>query len=251
MTKKAISTGGYPMEVLTPGDSPGGTITVSQISDATDAGKSVLLAADVEAIRTLLAALGNTGDQVLDGKLQINHQLVLKSILQTDANVLAFKFGEDDGVIDVAIRASATPANHGQLALGVRDSTNNVVNAITIDGEGKQIIALAGYKLLVGASGTDISSITAIGKQLIDSANAAAARTAIGAGTSSLAIGTTSATAKAGDWKPASTDLPAATASAIGGVKMAAAMADLTAAPTQADFNGLLAKLRTSGALAP
>jgi len=253
MPKVVIGQNGSPTEVATMDDVDGGgaAVTVANITDATDAGKSVLLAADVEAIRTLLAALGNAGDQVLDGKLQINHQLVLKSIVQTDANVLAFKFGEDDGVIDVAIRASATPANHGQLALGVRDSTNNVVNAITIDGEGKQIIALTGYKLLVGASGTDISSITAIGKQLIDSANAAAARTAIGAGTSSLAIGTTSATAKAGDWKPASTDLPAASAAAIGGVKMAAAMADLTAAPTQADFNGLLAKLRTSGALAP
>ncbi|WP_232811209.1 hypothetical protein [Serratia proteamaculans] len=158
-----------------------------------------------------LKALGNTGDQVLDGKLQLNHQLVLKSILQTDANVLVFKFGEDDGVIDVAIRASATPDNHGQLALGVRDSTNNVVNAITIDGEGKQIIALTGYKLLVGASGTDISSITAIGKQLIDSANAAAARTAIGAGTSSLAIGTTSVTAKAGNYQPTAANISDAT----------------------------------------
>ncbi len=238
-----------PAKILGAG-SGDGSVTVANITDATDAGKSVLLAADVEAIRTLLAALGNTGDQVLDGKLQLNHQLVLKSILQTDANVLVFKFGEDDGVIDVAIRASATPDNHGQLALGVRDSTNNVVNAITIDGNSKQIMVLTGYKLLVGASGTDISSITAIGKQLIDSANEAAARTAIGAGTSSLVIGTTSATAKAGDWKPASADLPVATAAAIGGVKMAAAMADLTAAPTQEDFNTLLANLRASGVMA-
>ncbi|KAB1581147.1 head fiber protein [Serratia marcescens] len=251
MPKVVIGQNGSPTEVATMDDVDGGgvTVTVANITDATDAGKDVLLAADVEAIRTLLAALGNTGDQVLDGKLQLNHQLVLKSIVQTDANVLAFYFGTDDGVMDASIRASATTDNHGQLALGVRDGTNNVVNAITIDGDGKQVITLAGYKLLVGASGTDISSITAVGKQLIDSTNAAAARTAIGAGTSNLAIGTTSATAKAGDWKPASADLPAATAAAIGGVKMAAAMTDLTAAPTQADFNGLLAKLRASGVL--
>lgn len=36
----------------------------------------------------------------------------------------------------------------------------------------------------------------------------------------------------------------------IGAVKMAAAVADLGAGPTMADFNGLLAKLRSAGILA-
>lgn len=44
--------------------------------------------------------------------------------------------------------------------------------------------------------------------------------------------------------------LPAATPEALGGVKQAEAIADLTAEPTMADFNGLLAKLRASGLLA-
>lgn len=43
--------------------------------------------------------------------------------------------------------------------------------------------------------------------------------------------------------------LPAA-GTAIGGVKQMAAIADLTAAPTQQDFNNLLAALRTAGMLA-
>lgn len=48
-----------------------------------------------------------------------------------------------------------------------------------------------------------------------------------------------------------SSDLPvAATTSTAGTVKQMPAIADLTAAPTQADFNGLLAKLRTAGILA-
>jgi len=238
-----------PAKILGAG-SGDGSVTVENITDATDAGKSVLLAANVEAIRTLLAALGNTGDQVLDGTLTITDGLIIRSPNQTVGEVISFQFGEDDGVIDVAIRATATPDNKGQLTLGVRDDSGAVVNAIAVDGINKQVAVRAGYKLLVGASGTDISSITAVGKQLIDSANAAAARTAIGAGTSSLAIGTTSTTAKAVDWKPASADLPTATAAAIGGVKMAAAMADLTAAPTQADFNALLANLRVSGVMA-
>ena len=41
----------------------------------------------------------------------------------------------------------------------------------------------------------------------------------------------------------------AATPTVMGAVKQAAAISDLTAAPTQADFNGLLAKLRAAGIL--
>jgi hypothetical protein len=127
-----------------------------------------------------LKALGNTGDQVLDGKLQLNHQLVLKSIVQTDANVLAFKFGEDDDVIDVAIKATATPDNHGQLALGVRDDTGNVINALSIDGHSKAIMVQPGYKLYVGNSSVDLSTVTPFGLQLMACQDVAAARTLLG-----------------------------------------------------------------------
>ncbi|EMN3922133.1 head fiber protein [Citrobacter amalonaticus] len=41
-----------------------------------------------------------------------------------------------------------------------------------------------------------------------------------------------------------------ATTTDLGVVKQAAAIADLTAAPTQADFNGLLANLRAAGLMA-
>ncbi len=44
--------------------------------------------------------------------------------------------------------------------------------------------------------------------------------------------------------------LPAATTSALGGVKMGAAVADATAAPTQEEFNTLLASLRAAGVIA-
>lgn len=44
--------------------------------------------------------------------------------------------------------------------------------------------------------------------------------------------------------------LPAATTSALGGVRMAAAVADAAAAPTMEEFNGLLASLRAAGILA-
>lgn len=55
-----------------------------------------------------------------------------------------------------------------------------------------------------------------------------------------------------GDQGPAgpSYTLPAATTSAFGGVKMAAAVSDAAAAPTMEEFNSPLASLRAAGILA-
>lgn len=47
-----------------------------------------------------------------------------------------------------------------------------------------------------------ISDATATGRSVLTASDAAAARTAIGAGTSNLAIGTTATTAKAGNYQP-------------------------------------------------
>ena len=44
--------------------------------------------------------------------------------------------------------------------------------------------------------------------------------------------------------------LPAATTAALGGVKQAAAVSDVAAAPTTEEFNSLLASLRAAGILA-
>lgn len=158
----------------------GGTVTVAGITDATDLGKSILLAIDVPTLLALIAALGSSGDQVLDGKLQLNHQLVLKSVQQTDANVIAFYFGEDDGVVDVAIKATATQDNHGQMALGVRDDTGNVINALTIDGNSKQIMLWPGYKFLAGNSSVDLSVATPFAQQLLACADKDQVKTLLG-----------------------------------------------------------------------
>ena len=48
----------------------------------------------------------------------------------------------------------------------------------------------------------------------------------------------------------ASQAVPAATTQAAGVVKQAAAVSDLSGAPTQGDFNGLLAALRAAGLMA-
>ena len=72
--------------------------------------------------------------------------------------------------------------------------------------------SVAGRTGAVTISSTDITDATATGRSLITAASAAAARTAIGAGTSSLVIGTTGTTAKAGNWVPAAADISDGTA---------------------------------------
>lgn len=91
---------------------------------------------------------------------------------------------------------------------------------------------------------------TATGKALVAAADTTAAQTAVGmsdvgkalATAADKAAGRTAIDAMAVDATP--------TAAARGGVLQATALPDIAAAPTQADFNGLLAKLRTSGLLA-
>lgn len=158
----------------------GGSVTVADITDATDLGKDILLTVDVPTLLALISALGSSGDQVLDGKLQLNHQLVLKSVEQTDANVIAFYFGEDDGVIDVAIKATATVDNRGQIAISVRDDTGNLINAITVDGNSKAVLFHPDYKIYMGSSSVDLSTVTPFGSQLLACQDAAAVKTLLG-----------------------------------------------------------------------
>lgn len=60
-------------------------------------------------------------------------------------------------------------------------------------------------------SASDISDSTATGRILITATDSTSARTAIGAGTSNLALGTTASTAKAGNYQPAAADVSDAT----------------------------------------
>ena len=58
----------------------------------------------------------------------------------------------------------------------------------------------------------NISDAGTVGAEVVKATTQAAARTAIGAGTSNLAIGTTGSTAKAGNWAPAAADVSDSTA---------------------------------------
>lgn len=115
-------------------------------------------------------------------------------------------------------------------------------------------------ELAAGSSGggtvtsAQITDASTVGKAVLTAANAGAARTAIGAGTSNVEIGTGATQAMAGNTViPAAYTLPNASTTVRGGVLQAATQAASTAtdvAGLVADFNALLAKLKTSGAVA-
>lgn len=68
--------------------------------------------------------------------------------------------------------------------------------------------AMAGNTPIPAAPTADtLSGATAVGRQVMTAADATAARTAIGAGTSSLALGATSSTAKAGNYTPTTAEV--------------------------------------------
>ena len=76
---------------------------------------------------------------------------------------------------------------------------------------------------------TQISDATATGRSVLTAASQAAARTAIGAGTSSLALGTTASTAKAGNYQPTAANISDATTVGRNVLKAADAAAARTA----------------------
>ncbi|MEC0328685.1 hypothetical protein P4H42_03490 [Paenibacillus macerans] len=72
-----------------------------------------------------------------------------------------------------------------------------------------------------------ISDASAVGRSVITAADASAARTAIGAGTSSLALGTTASTAAAGNHTHAASAITTAAITGVTGTNVQAVLAEL------------------------
>ena len=124
----------------------------------------------------------------------------------------------------------------------LKDITDKIVlgrwrflNLKTISGTTKPLVIDEQGNLGAGSGGAttvvsaNITDATATGKSVLTAASAAAARTAIGAGTSSLTIGTTASTAKAGNYTPT-------TAEVSNALKAKAQIAALSETSTLADI---------------
>lgn len=128
-------------------------------------------------------------------------------------------------ILDPDVVAGAPPYAIIGVPGGVAklDEAGNV-----LDGSG-QIVSGGGGGTGGPIASTSITDSTVLGRTLITATDQASARTAIGAGTSSLAIGTTSTTAKAGNYAPTAGDVSDATTVGRNVLKAADATAARTA----------------------
>lgn len=139
---------------------------------------------------------------------------------------------------------SVTPASLGGYEAG---TGHGKVVQVKANGSGFDFVAP-----VTAPTADTLAGATDTGKRVLKATDAAAARKAIGAGTSSFSGSYDDLTNK--PTIPAAYTLPAATAAALGGVKQGAAVPDLaTDANTvtaNAKINALLAQLRAAGVIA-
>jgi hypothetical protein len=99
----------------------------------------------------------------------------------------------------------------GYTAKNYRENADKTVIGGELAIVGSGIITKDGQPVSLGGassvSAAEITDATETGRAVLTAADQAAARTAIGAGISNLALGTTSTTAKAGNYVPAWADV--------------------------------------------
>jgi hypothetical protein len=150
----------------------GHTHTATNITDSTTVGRAVLTAVDAAAARTAIGAvvIGTTG-------------------------------------------TTAAAGDHTHLAIGITDSTATGRSVLTAASAAaaRTAIGAGTSDLVIGTTSTtakagnyqptaaNISDSTTVGRAVLTAVDGPAARTAIGAGSSNLNLGTTSTTAAAGD----------------------------------------------------
>jgi len=118
--------------------------------------------------------------------------------------VVADRVGESGSLTQQAVDARVAAAGGS-----VSDATTSGKGVVQLAGD---LAGTAAAPTVTGGShhghtASQISDATTVGRSVLTAADAATARTAIGAGTSSLALGTTSTTAKAGNYQPAASNI--------------------------------------------
>ena len=172
-----------------------GSVTTLKVVDA-----SITEAKLSSAVQTKLNATNGAVDSVA-GKTGI---------------VTLFKSDVGLGNVDNTTDAGKPVSTATATALSGKANTSHThgVTDLTATGTKSSTTFLRGdntWATPAGGGGTvtaaNITDATTVGRSVLTAADAAAARTAIGAGTSNLAIGTTSTTAKAGNYTPTKADV--------------------------------------------
>lgn len=219
--------------------------TAANISDATTIGRTVLTSLDAAAVRTAIGAgtsnlaIGTTSSTAKAGDYAPPVATTLVSGTVTLATTAEATTGTDTAKAVTAAGVKAVgdtkaPLSHTHTAANISDSTATGRSVLTaLDAAAARTAIGAGTgssNLVIGTTvGTakdgayqptaaNISDASTVGRSVLTAIDAAAARTAIGAGTgtSNLTLGTTSSTAKAGDYAP-----PTATTAVSGTVTLA------------------------------
>lgn len=167
----------------------------------TDTGQSLNSAADAAAARTAIGAVASTDPRLTDARTPTAHTHAVSDVTGLQA-ALDAKLNQSQVDARVQVGVDALVAS----APGTLDTLNELAAALGNDPNFATTVTnqIAGKANATHTHvATDISDSTTTGRSVLTAASAAAARTAIGAGTSSLALGTTSSTAKAGNYVPA------------------------------------------------
>ncbi|HHA2249934.1 TPA: hypothetical protein ACOEHG_004876 [Enterobacter ludwigii] len=178
---------------------PGSYLSVNNylLDQVTATGYAVYTAGTKEDARTAIDAMGTDGDQVIDGHLQINDAL---TILGTDipgggVRVPIMELFDATSNLAASMTASrGSGDNMMHLGFAVRTNIGNVQDTFFITatdqlgtpGNNRSGVEVVNGGFLYVRGGYDLSKVTDTGFAVYTAQDEAAARTAIGAGTSNL-----------------------------------------------------------------
>jgi hypothetical protein len=219
-------------------------ISAANLSNATATGLAVLTASNAAAARTALGVGTGTSVQaadILDSTATGRALLLAASTTAAQTALGATAIGRS--VLTSADAAAARTA----VGAGTYTKPGTGIPATDLASAVQTSLGKADTALQAVASNL-ISDASAIGRSILTAADAAAVRSAIGAGTSNVAIGTTAGTALSGTYVPTSTSISDSTT--VGRGLLTAASADSARAVIGAGTSNLALGTTASTALA-
>lgn len=203
------------------------TLVAADITNSTATGRNVLTAVDAASARAAIGAgvsnlaLGTVAGTAAEA-IHTHAYSSLTGIPATFApSAHQHEIGHVNGLVAQLDTLSGRIDTHTHTSAALTDATTvgKAVLTATDAAAARSAIGAGTSSLALGSTATtakagdwapsaaNITDASTVGRSVLTATDAAAARTAIGAGTSSLALGTTASTAKAGNYVPAWTEV--------------------------------------------